>query len=424
MDRIKQDMHFICKQVGTRMYGTQQEQKVAEYIKQGFLESGLSVEIQEFSVDKMEYSSVEFGKVKDGRIEKLKVLPMAQSGFTENPDGEILEVEYLENIKLASNHKRDLEGKAVILYGGLGDNLEDYRHLVNSGAKAVIMNDNRYAVPWLIADGMPYLWMKEGILPVIIPVYFDVVDILKERIKKVFVKVTGRKTVSTSQNVIGVKKGYGKENIVITAHHDSVMIGEGATDNATGVAILLEIARRFKDKPQRYRNIVLVSCGSEEVLSYGSLNFAKKYRDIVMDAPIAINFDSCSSVYGENKILVTGEKKLLSYIKRRARKTGVWFNIEKGISPYSDHFPMNILGVPSIWFRRHNMSQGYFPFHSYMNQLEIVDFDVMQQVVNTAYHMVYELSDETKVPFPRAIPARDKKKISLLNRNLYGRIIQ
>ncbi len=424
MRSMEKDMRFMCKEVGVRMYGTPEEKRVAEYIGKGFAESGLAVEIREFPVERMEYSSVEFGKVIGGRTDKLEVVPLAQSGFTSNPEGEILGLAYLENIKLAKKRKKDIKGKAVIVYGGLGESLEDYVSLVNSGAKAIIMNDNRYPVPWLVADGMPYMWMKEKMLPVIIPRYFDVVDILKEGVKQVFVKVAGRKTDSVSQNVIGVMKGEGKENIIVTAHHDSVMLGEGATDNATGVAALLEIARRLGGDSRRHRNIVLVSCGSEEVLSYGSLNFAREYPEMVRQAVFAVNFDSCSCIYGENKILVTGTDKLFSYVKSRVRKNGEWYNMEKGVSPYSDHFPMNVLGVPSIWFRRANMAQGYFPFHSHLNQLEIVDFHVMKEVMDAAYGIIDELSGDVPMPFPRQISQREQRKISIANTEMFGGLLK
>jgi|LSQX01.2.fsa_nt_gb Iap family predicted aminopeptidase len=424
MEGMKQDMRFMCKDVGVRMYGSPEERRVADYIKEGFEKSGLSTEIQEFPVERMEYTTVEFGKLRGEEIIKLDVLPLAQSGFTENPEGEILELAYLENIKLATKKKEEIQGKAVIVYGGLGEDLKDYRALVNSGAKVLIVNDSRYPVPWLIADGMPYLWMQEKMLPVILPIYFDTVNLLKEGVKKVFVKVAGKKRNLFSQNVVGFREGKGKENIIITAHHDSVMIGEGATDNATGVAILLEIARRLEGCSLKEKNILLVSCGSEEVLSYGSFNFVKNNKDMVKNCMFNINFDSCSSFYGENKILVTGEEKLSSYIKEKVEQSGEWYNLSSDISPFSDQFPFNIMGVPSIWFRRHNSYQGYFPFHSHLNELEIVDFNVMKGVIDMAYEILDDVSSGKDMPFPREISVADKERIDVFHKDLFGDLLK
>jgi len=164
---------------------------------------------------------------------------------------------------------------------------------------------------------------------------------------------------------------------------------------------------------------VLVSCGSEEVLSYGSLNFVKKHASLAKDSVFSVNFDSASSFFGENMILVTGEKKLASYVKKEAEKTGSWFNIKNGVSPFSDQFPLNVSGVPSIWFMRHNTSGGYFPFHSHLNRMEIVDFRVLREVIDTAYNIVHELSGDISMPFPREIQAEFKSEISRYHKNLY-----
>jgi Iap family predicted aminopeptidase len=326
-------------------------------------------------------------------------------------------------VKLAPKRANEIKNKAVIVYGGLGGNLQEFRALMNSGAKAIIMNDGRYPVPWLIASGMPYLWMKEKMLPVVTPKYFDTVDLLKEGVKEVFVKVVGKKKKFVSQNVVGFKKGRSKKNIVVTAHHDSVMVGEGATDNATGVAILLEISRRLEKIPQQEKGVYLVSFGSEEVLSYGALNFVKENEEVVENSVFAINFDSCSSFYGENKILITGEDKLTSYIEKEVDRSGKWFNLSSDTSPFSDHFPFNVKGVPSIWFRRHNSSQGYFPFHSHLNQLEIVDFNVMEEVVDISFKMICELADIPEMPFPREISSQNKEKISYYHKELCGSML-
>ncbi len=59
---------------------------------------------------------------------------------------------------------------------------------------------------------------------------------------------------SRSVNVIAELKGASRANeiIIIGAHYDSVFGSPGANDNASGIAGLLELARRFKDaKPQR-----------------------------------------------------------------------------------------------------------------------------------------------------------------------------
>ena len=51
-----------------------------------------------------------------------------------------------------------------------------------------------------------------------------------------------------SANIIAVKEGESAKRLVVGAHYDSAPLGEGYTDNATGVGLLLETAARLKSR--------------------------------------------------------------------------------------------------------------------------------------------------------------------------------
>ena len=81
-------------------------------------------------------------------------------------------------------------------------------------------------------------------------------------------------------NIEGVRAGTaaGEPVVVVGAHYDSVMGCPGANDNATGVAAVLELARRFSERPQR-RAIRFVAFVNEEppffkTASMGSVVYA------------------------------------------------------------------------------------------------------------------------------------------------------
>ncbi|MCO4782581.1 MAG: M28 family peptidase [Candidatus Cloacimonetes bacterium] len=54
------------------------------------------------------------------------------------------------------------------------------------------------------------------------------------------------KDILEVENVVAIKKGVNSKTLVIGAHYDSVIGSPGADDNATGVAVLLELARLLK----------------------------------------------------------------------------------------------------------------------------------------------------------------------------------
>ena len=75
------------------------------------------------------------------------------------------------------------------------------------------------------------------------------------------------------------EKGGKPENlpIVIGAHYDTVPGTPGADDNATGIAVLLELAAEFASRPLKYP-VQLVALDMEEYGYFGSSHHATKYK--------------------------------------------------------------------------------------------------------------------------------------------------
>jgi len=76
-------------------------------------------------------------------------------------------------------------------------------------------------------------------------------------------------------NVISVLKGTTTDKpIVLEAHYDSVFQGPGASDNAQGVAVLLETARAIKAGPSLRRDLIFVFSDGHENGLLGAEAFA------------------------------------------------------------------------------------------------------------------------------------------------------
>jgi Zn-dependent M28 family amino/carboxypeptidase len=68
-------------------------------------------------------------------------------------------------------------------------------------------------------------------------------------------------------------------SIVLAAHYDSVLNSPGADDNASGVAVVLEMARLFAEKPTP-RTLKIVFFDQEEVGLLGSFAFTGKPENL------------------------------------------------------------------------------------------------------------------------------------------------
>mgnify|MGYP001035611396 CR=1 FL=1 len=78
--------------------------------------------------------------------------------------------------------------------------------------------------------------------------------------------------------------------ILIGAHYDTVPGTPGADDNATGVVVLLELAREFSSKPFKYP-VSLVSFDMEEYGLLGSQHYAEKLKQKQQELRLMISLE-------------------------------------------------------------------------------------------------------------------------------------
>ncbi|MET0636307.1 MAG: M28 family metallopeptidase [Chitinophagaceae bacterium] len=185
-------------------------------------------------------------------------------------------------------------------------------------------------------------------------------------------KVSASMKVSTtynkSINVIGKITGskFPEETIIYTAHWDHLGIGKadetgdsiynGALDNASATAGLLELARAFKSAsvaPER--TIVFLSVTAEEQGLWGSAYYALNPVYPLSKTLANINMDGLNW-YGRTKDIVVvgqGQNELEDYLREAAEKEGrvIAFEAkpEAGYYYRSDHFNFAKLGVPALY---------------------------------------------------------------------------
>jgi hypothetical protein len=90
-----------------------------------------------------------------------------------------------------------------------------------------------------------------------------------------------------SANIIALKEGETAQRLVVGAHYDSVAVGEGYLDNATGIGLLLEMAARIKNVRTPY-TIVFVAFGAEEDGQLGAEYYMSSMTDVDREATIGM----------------------------------------------------------------------------------------------------------------------------------------
>jgi Zn-dependent M28 family amino/carboxypeptidase len=182
------------------------------------------------------------------------------------------------------------------------------------------------------------------------------------------VKFQNKLRTINSRNVLAKLEGKNPklkdECVIYTAHWDHLGIGQpvqgdriyhGAVDNAAGVAMLIEIARAFRNQPSPPdRSVLFVSVTAEEQGLLGSEYYAGNPIYPLSKTLAVINMDG-PNVYGRTRditIVGLGNSELDDYAQRTAAKQGRVLKPdpepEKGYYYRSDHFPFARKGVPAL----------------------------------------------------------------------------
>jgi len=101
-----------------------------------------------------------------------------------------------------------------------------------------------------------------------------------------------------SANIVGVLEGKSPRSILIGAHHDSRNAAcPGASDDASGVAVLLEAARRLAATPHRHTLVFASFTGEETAGLPGSREFLQSWKGPPFLAAITLDFVGTGKVF-------------------------------------------------------------------------------------------------------------------------------
>ncbi|MFC3067655.1 M28 family metallopeptidase [Phenylobacterium soli] len=169
-----------------------------------------------------------------------------------------------------------------------------------------------------------------------------------------------------SHNVVGVLPGktHPNERVIYTAHWDHLGVGlpdakgdkiyNGAVDNASGTAALIEMARLYAKAPRADRSVVFLSVTAEEKGLLGSEYYAANPLYPLATTVADINMDGMN-VLGRTKDVtssgnapLTLQDDLIAVAKSHGMSFSSDPNPEAGSFYRSDHFSFAKRGVPAM----------------------------------------------------------------------------
>ena len=174
----------------------------------------------------------------------------------------------------------------------------------------------------------------------------------------------------TVKNVLGVIPGKQEkmqgESVVLSAHYDHLgegwpetasgnegKIHNGADDNASGVAVMLELARTLGKSMSPERAVVFAAFSAEEAGLLGARHYVKAAKTYPIEKVIGnLNIDTVGRL-GENKLLILGSNSAREWkfiFMGASFVTGVQTELPSQDISSSDQVAFIEAGVPGVQF--------------------------------------------------------------------------
>jgi Zn-dependent M28 family amino/carboxypeptidase len=181
-----------------------------------------------------------------------------------------------------------------------------------------------------------------------------------------FTATAGNQSIS-SANIVAVKKGTSSQEIIVGAHYDSTDAEPGADDNASGVAVMLEVAKLVLGTTTPY-TIRFIAFGAEESGLLGSYAYLNQMsQDELQNVIVMVDLDSL--VAGDTAYVYCDETQptVRDWALEWALGNGLDLQTIKNVSltypdkngiGSSDYVPFQAVGIPYVYFDATNWTLG------------------------------------------------------------------
>jgi len=218
-------------------------------------------------------------------------------------------------------------------------------------------------------------------------------------------------------NVVGMLAGSDPalrdEYVVFSAHMDHVGVGapdatgdsifNGADDDASGTATMLEVAQAFASMPKRpARSLLFLAVSGEEKGLLGSKHFTSN-PPVPVDRIVAdINLDMVGRNNPDSVVAIGNEYSSLGGLVQEVAHAHPELGLtvapdlwpEERLFFRSDHFNFAKAGVPAIFFTTGLHDQ----YHKQSDEVDLIDLDKISRVGRLVFHLAWQVATRPTAP--------------------------
>lgn len=213
------------------------------------------------------------------------------------------------------------------------------------------------------------------------------------------------------RNVAGFIDNGAKHTVIIGAHYDHLGYGKhgslhtgepaihnGADDNASGVALMLQLAEKLRSS-NTGNNYLFIAFSGEERGLWGSNFFTREPTLKLDDVNYMINMDMVGRLNSEYKLAINGTGTSPVWKSLLEKLADGKFHLvlsESGVGP-SDHTSFYLKDIPVLHF----FTGQHDDYHRPTDDVEKVNFDGMQQIGTYIFELISELNDDGRLAFTK-----------------------
>ena len=225
------------------------------------------------------------------------------------------------------------------------------------------------------------------------------------------VKFAAGDSTITGTNVIGYLDNQADKTVIIGAHFDHLGLGgegslyrdgeaihNGADDNASGVAVLLQLADSLKNRPYTGNNYLFMAFSGEEMGLLGSNYFVKNPTIDLASANYMINMDMVGRLREDKTLSVSGTGTAAIW-NQVLHATNPGFKLvmqESGVGP-SDHTSFYLQDIPVL----HLFTGQHEDYHKPGDDSEKLNYEGMHMITAYVLDIIKELDDDPKLGFKK-----------------------
>ena len=389
VEKIYDSLNELTK--NPRVAGTSSEMQAAAFLTAQLKAEGYEVAVQPFDFERYVIPE-SHDLVVESFAGTLSPAPF-QYSVDGNVDGQLVDAGY----GLKKDYKKiDVKGKIALVAVDKTAFYELVLLASDAGAKAILLYfpDELEIDKWTL--GREHF---EDFIPALALTYDEgtkLVELVKNSTPvNATVKIEGaRIDKASSQNLIATKQPTSEASddiVLIGAHYDSVDDAPGASDNASGTAVVLELARMFKVVPTN-KEIRFLFFGAEEEGLHGSEKYVSALtKDEIKRSVAMFNLDMVGSADAGDLAIQTidGSDNAVTKAASKASEALNGDPIETDFGDRSDHTPFHKAGIDAALFIYDPVEEWY---HTPEDTIEKLSKDRLVNVANIVGTSVFKLT--------------------------------